>query len=137
MQTYYRPTGVCVQRELNDSLVEQLHSAQRALGMTMQSTSSERAMFLVQLINYDIYCKLAYDAKISRSWPEDAPVYSDDDNSMEIPVGAAAAPPLNGGVMDSDSEESGGSETESEGESGDGDESLSQDVSNLEDFNKS
>jgi len=131
------PREFAFMRELNDSLVEQLHSAQRALGMTMQSTSSERAMFLVQLINYDIYCKLAYDAKISRSWPEDAPVYSDDDNSMEIPVGAAAAPPLNGGVMDSDSEESGGSETESEGESGDGDESLSQDVSNLEDFNKS
>jgi len=59
-------------RELNDSIVEQLHSAQRALGMTMQSTSSERAMFLVQLINYDIYCKLANDAKFSRVWPEDA-----------------------------------------------------------------
>ncbi len=76
------PREFSYMRDKNDSLVEQLHSAQRALGMTMQSSSSKRAMFLVQLINYDIYCKVANDAKISeekRSWPADAPVYADED----------------------------------------------------------
>jgi hypothetical protein len=78
-------------RGKNDSFVEQLHSAQRSLGMTMQSSSSERAMFLVQLINYDIYCELADRAKIpieKRCWPADAPVYTDED---DLTVASAAA----------------------------------------------
>jgi aspartyl-tRNA synthetase len=78
---------------LNDSIVEQLHSAQRALGMAMQSTTSSRAMFLIQLINYGIYCKLAREAKFLRVWPVDAPVYSDDDDVAEAESSHAPASP--------------------------------------------
>jgi len=77
------PTEFSITNAINDSLVEQLHAVQRSLGMTMQSSSSERAMFLVQCINYDIYCELADRAKIpidKRTWPADADVYRDDDD---------------------------------------------------------
>ena len=124
-------------RELNDSIVEQLHRAQRALGMTMQSTSSERAMFLVQLINYDIYCKQANDAKFSRVWPEDAPVYTDDDD-VAADVPATAAPSLSSEeVPFLSDEENEGSTSESEPEDdSDGDDSNSEiaGIDNLEDF---
>jgi len=120
---------------LNDSIVEQLHSAQRSLGMTMQSTSSERAMFLVQLINYDIYCKLARDAKFSRAWPVDAPVYTDEDDAAEAVSSQAAATPDENYDAASDAE-SEGSTRDSEADASDADASENDELDNgnLEDF---
>lgn len=76
------PREFSVTRGLNDSFTEQLHALQRMLGMTMASTSEARATFLIQLINYDIYCARANEAKISmedRSWPDarTVPFYTD------------------------------------------------------------
>lgn len=58
----------------NDSFVEQLHAVQRFLGLTMQSTSLPRAMFLCQLVNDDVYNLQADKACVPeerRRWPED------------------------------------------------------------------
>ncbi len=108
-------------RGKNDSFVEQLHSAQRSLGMTMQSSSSVRAMFLVQLINYDIYCELADRAKIpieKRCWPADAPVYLDDDDLTVAPAAAQATEPffgIDGEAGESENDENEASDSSSNG----------------------
>ena len=72
-------------RAKNDSFVEQLHAVQRALGLTMINTGQVRGMFLLQLLNFELYLKLADSAKIpesDRCWP-DADEVSEVDFSHE------------------------------------------------------
>jgi len=79
----------------NDSFVEQLHAIQRFLGLTMQSTSMERAMFLIQLLNDDVYHKEADNCKLSperRSWPDESTVeFAEDDSDDESAEESAVA----------------------------------------------
>ena len=74
-------------------------------------------MFLVQLINYDIYCELADRAKIpteKRCWPADAPVYTDEDDLTVASAAAEVTEPDMG--MD---EEDGEDDSESSSDGGD------------------
>ena len=70
--------------------MEQLHAVQRALGLTMINTGQVRAVFLLQLLNYHMYCDLAEKAGVpeeNRCWPENtdsvpwAPIPNDDSDS--------------------------------------------------------
>ena len=79
-----------IMRNKNDSFVEQLHSVQRALGLTMINTGQVRAVFLLQLLHYHMYCDLADRAGVpeeNRGWPENtdqipwAPYPNDDSDS--------------------------------------------------------
>jgi hypothetical protein len=79
-----------IMRGKNDSFVEQLHAVQRALGLTMINTGQVRAVFLLQLLNYHLYCDLAEKAGVpeeNRCWPENtdsvpwAPIPNDDSDS--------------------------------------------------------
>ena len=61
-----------IMRNKNDSFVEQLHAVQRALGLTMINTGQFRAVFLLQLLHYHMYCDLADKADVpaeNRGWP--------------------------------------------------------------------
>ena len=66
-------------------VVEQLHAVQRALGLTMINTGQVPGMFLLQLLNFELYLKVADSAKIpesDRCWP-DADEVSEVDFSHE------------------------------------------------------
>jgi hypothetical protein len=76
-QAITKPSEFSVMRGVNDSFVEQLHAIQRALALTMQSTSRPRAMFLLQLLQYEIFCGHADRASVpehKRTWPDPATV---------------------------------------------------------------
>jgi hypothetical protein len=53
------PSQFSALRRENTSFVEQLHAVQRYLGLSLMSTSMPRTVFLVQLVNDDIYRKEA------------------------------------------------------------------------------
>jgi hypothetical protein len=81
-----------IMRAKNDSFVEQLHAVQRALGLTMINTGQVRGMFLLQLLNFELYLKLADSAKIpesDRRWPDADEVsevdFSHEDSDNEAP----------------------------------------------------
>lgn len=79
-------------RGINDSLVEQFHAMQRSLSLTMQSSSQARSMFLLQLLQHEIFCEQADRGFVppdQRCWPDpnsldfDAPGDSDNGRTSE------------------------------------------------------
>ena len=62
-----------IMRGKDDSFVEQLHRYQRSVGLTMLNMSQDHATFLLQLLNYHIFCELAECVRIpkeQRAWPD-------------------------------------------------------------------
>ena len=84
-QAITKPSEFSVMRGVNDSFVEQIHAIQRALALTMQSTSRPRAMFLLQLLQYEIFCDHVDRASVpehKRTWPDPATVPLDPVQAM-------------------------------------------------------
>lgn len=138
------PSEFSIMAKRNDSFVEQLHATQRFLGMTMQSTSLPRAMFLVQLVNDDVYHSAADKACVPssrRSWPDAASVDFDSDSEDEAsssdhadgaacdPDAAAAAADASSHAGERESDESDNGSDEVGDDSGDDDAGIDLDSS--------
>jgi hypothetical protein len=67
------PSEFRIMNGMNDSYVEQLHAIQRALSLTIESTSRPRSMFLLQLLQHAEFCRRADKAGVpmaKRDWPD-------------------------------------------------------------------
>jgi len=109
----------------NDSLVEQLHRYQRSLGLTMLNMSQDRATFLLQLLNYHMFCELADRAGIpkeQRAWPDPSTVplaSKHEDEVDDADFGYGEAGPAE--VTEEVQKEESGTEGEEDEESSEGD----------------